>query len=157
MLRIFQAETPEHHAAARELFEEYAAGLGHDLCFQHFADELARLPGAYAPPRGRLLLATCEDRWVGCAALRPQGATICEMKRMYVRPDFRGRGIGRQLAIETIAAAQRMGYRRMRLDTLESMTVPRKLYRSLGFRPAAPYYHNPIPGAVFLELELDLP
>lgn len=154
MLRIFQAQTAEHLATARELFEEYADGLGHDLCFQHFPEELATLPGAYAPPRGRLLLATCEGAPVGCVALRAQSLTICEMKRMYLRPAFRGRGIGRRLAIEIIAAARRIGYERMRLDTLDSMSVPLALYHSLGFKEVVAYYNNPIPGVVYLELRL---
>ena len=154
MLRIFQAETSEHYAAARELFEEYAAGLGHDLCFQHFSDELAALPGAYAPPRGRLLLARSDDVAVGCIALREQSATICEMKRMYIRPAWRRRGIARELAQELIRIAREIGYERMRLDTLASMTPARQLYESIGFRQVEPYYHNPIPGAVFYELDL---
>jgi putative acetyltransferase len=154
MLRIFQAQTAEHYATARELFQEYAARLGHDLCFQHFSEELANLPGTYAPPRGRLLLATCDDAPVGCVALRERSPTICEMKRMYLRPESRGRGFGRRLAIEIIAAARQIGYERMRLDTLDSMSVPRALYRSLGFKEVAAYYHNPIPGVVFLELSL---
>ncbi len=154
MTRVLQAATSEHYTTARELFEEYAAGLEHDLCFQHFSEELASLPGAYAPPSGRLLLVTSAGAPVGCVALRPQCPTICELKRMYVRPAFRGRGVGRRLAVETIAAARRIGYERMRLDTLDSMSVPRALYRSLGFREVAAYYNNPIPGAVYLELEL---
>jgi putative acetyltransferase len=154
MLRIFQAEAPEHYAAARVLFEEYAAGLGHDLGFQDFPEELANLPGAYAPPRGRLLLATCDGAPAGCVALREQDATSCEMKRMYVRPDFRRQGIGRRLAVASLAAARQIGYERMRLDTLNSMLIPRALYRSLGFQEVPAYYHNPIPGAIFLELDL---
>jgi putative acetyltransferase len=154
MLRIFQAETSEHYLAARGLFEEYAAELGHDLEFQHFSQELESLPGAYVPPRGRLLLATHDDAPAGCVALREQDATTCEMKRMYVRPDFRRQGIGRRLAVEIIAAARRIGYQRMRLDTLRPMSIPRALYRSLGFREVPAYYENPIPGAVFLELDL---
>ncbi len=154
MLRIFEAHTEEHLSQARVLFEEYAEDLGHDLEFQHFSQELETLPGAYAPPRGCLLLATCDEELAGCVALRRQSATICEMKRMYVRPGFRGRGIGRRLAVEIIAAARRIGYQWMRLDTLKSMTVPRALYRSLGFKEIAPYYDNPLPGAVFFELKL---
>lgn len=154
MLRIVEAETPKHYAAARALWEEYAEELGHDLEFQRFSEELETLPGAYAPPGGCLLLATCDEELVGCVALRRQTPTICEMKRMYVRPGFRGQGIGRRLAVEIIAIAKRIGYARMRLDTLESMTVPRALYRSLGFTEIAPYYDNPLPGAGFFELDL---
>jgi putative acetyltransferase len=152
MLRVFQVQTEEHLSQARLLFAEYARDLGHDLEFQHFSQELKTLPGAYAPPGGCLLLATCGDELAGCVALRRQSPTICEMKRMYVRPGFRGQGIGRRLALEIIAIAGRIGYERMRLDTLASMTVPRTLYRSLGFRETAPYYDNPLPGAVFFEL-----
>ena len=112
------------------------------------------LPGVYAAPRGRLLLATCDEALAGCVGLREQSPTICEMKRMYVRPMFRRQGIGRRLAVELIAAARQIGYERMRLDTLATMSIPRELYHSLGFQPVAPYYHNPIPGAVFLELDL---
>jgi putative acetyltransferase len=154
MLRIFQAEMPEHYAAARELLEEYAAELGHDLHFQQFPYELVSLPGAYAPPRGRLLLATSDGALAGCVALRAQSSTVCEMKRMYVRPEFRRQGIGRRLAIDVTEAARQIGYERMRLDTLDTMSIPRALYRSLGFQEVPAYYHNPIPGAVFLELDL---
>lgn len=154
MLRVFQIETPEHLAVARELFEEYAEQLGHDLEFQQFSQELENLPGTYAPPRGRLLLATWGPAVVGCVGLREQSPAICEMKRMYVRPDFRRRGIGRRLAVEIIAAARQIGYERMRLDTLRPMNVPRALYQSLGFQEVSAYYNNPIPGAVFLELDL---
>jgi putative acetyltransferase len=154
MLRIAQAETPEHVALARVLFEEYADQLGHDLGFQHFSEELESLPGAYAPPGGRLLLGWYGDELVGCVALRGHDSAICEMKRLYVRPDFRGRGFGRRLATAVIEAAREIGYERMRLDTLRTMTIPRELYRSLGFQNVAPYYDNPIPGATFFELSL---
>lgn len=157
MLRIFEAQTPDHLAQARVLFEEYAERLGHDLEFQHFSQELETLPGPYAPPDGRLLLATQETELVGCVALRRQTAAICEMKRLYVRESFRGKGIGRRLAVEIIRIAGQISYQRMRLDTLESMDIPRALYRSLGFCETGPYYDNPIPGAVFFELELPRP
>ena len=157
MLRVFLAETTEQLAQVRALFEEYAAQLGHDLEFQHFSAELAGLPAGYAVPDGCLLLATYADELAGCVALRRQSPRICEMKRLYVRPRFRRQGIGRRLALEIIGLARQAGYERMRLDTLADMDVPRALYRGLGFGEIAPYYDNPIPGAVFLELDLTQP
>jgi ribosomal protein S18 acetylase RimI-like enzyme len=154
MLEILKAETPEHLAEARLLFEEYASSLGFDLGFQGFAEELAELPGAYAPPRGRLLLAIHDGRTAGCVALREIGDGICEMKRLYVRPEFRGLEIGRALAVALIAEAGTIGYERMRLDTVPAMERARALYRELGFREIQPYRFNPIPGTVFLELLL---
>ena len=133
---------------------EYAEQLGHDLCFQDFQRELETLPGAYGPPTGCLLLVKAGDQWVGCAALRKGGNGVCEMKRMYIRPAWRRRGIARELAQELIRIAREIGYERMRLDTLASMTPARQLYESIGFRQVEPYYHNPIPGAVFYELDL---
>jgi ribosomal protein S18 acetylase RimI-like enzyme len=154
MLSIFQADTLERHAQARTLFREYADQLGHDLEFQQFSQELAALPGAYTPPDGCLLLATEGDELVGCVALRRQRDRICEMKRLYVRPGWRRQGIGRRLVAAVIAAARNAGYERVRLDTLDHMEPARELYRALGFRKIAPYYNNPIPGAVFFELDL---
>lgn len=154
---ILRASQAEHLLAARRLLVEYAAELGHDLCFQDFARELETLPGAYAPPTGCLLLARAPHEWVGCVALRRVAAGVCEMKRMYVRPAWRGGGIGRRLAQEVIAVARRIGYARMRLDTLAPMAAARGLYESLGFRQIEPYYHNPLPGAVFYELDLSGP
>jgi putative acetyltransferase len=141
-------------ATARALFEEYAAWIGIDLSFQDFAHELATLPGDYAPPRGVILLARVGPEVAGCVALRPLAADTCEMKRMFVRPAFRGHGIGRALAAAVLAEARRIGYARMRLDTLSWMTEALALYESLGFRRIGPYRHNPIEGAVFMELEL---
>ena len=138
----------------RELFREYARSIEIDLCFQNFEQELAELPGKYAPPAGRLLVAKAEQELAGCVALRPSGEGICEMKRLYVRLTFRGRGLGRELAKASITAARQIGYGRMRLDTLASMTEAIALYESLGFRRIDAYYHNPSPKAVFMELQL---
>jgi ribosomal protein S18 acetylase RimI-like enzyme len=138
----------------RELFVQYAAEIGLSLCFQNFETELAELPGKYAPPEGRLLLGVIEDRHAGCVALRPLAPDICEMKRLYVRPAFRAQGIGRVLALAAVGEARAIGYRTMRLDTLATMKEARALYRALGFREIAPYYNNPLAGAVYLELQL---
>ena len=155
MLSFVQAESAEQVAQARELFLEYAGWLGFSLCFQNFDRELAELPGAYAPPRGRLLLAEQGGETAGCVALRPILEGACEMKRLYVRPAFRGRGLGRELAVRIIEEARALGYGRMLLDTLpDKMAGAIKVYRSLGFREIAPYYHNPVGGALFMELAL---
>ena len=138
----------------RGIFGEYAGGLGVDLCFQDFDRELAGLPGDYAPPDGRLLLAWDSDQPVGCGALRKLDAGACEMKRLYVRKTARGSGLGRRMAEALIGEARVIGYDRMRLDTLPSMGEAIALYRSLGFTPIAPYRKNPVPGALFLELAL---
>ena len=141
-------------AQARALFLEYAAWLNVDLCFQGFDAELAALPGAYAPPQGRLLLAWAQGEAAGCIALRPLQAGIGEVKRLYVRPAFRGRGIARNMAGEIVAAARAIGYARLRLDTLDFMHAAAALYRSLGFVETAPYYDNPLRGTVYMELAL---
>lgn len=154
MITIFQAANDEHYAAAHTLFSEYAEQLGHDLRFQHFSDELADLPGMYGPPTGRLLLAADGPVYVGCVGLRRRERSVCEMKRLYIRPACRGAGLGRRLAEQVIRAAREMGYTRMQLDTLGDMTAARTLYESLGFRETSPYYHNPIPNAVYYELTL---
>src|SRR5712691_3264700 len=132
-MEIVQAVTPGQVAEAHALFREYARSLGIDLCFQGFEQELASLPGAYAPPRGRLLLATDGGALAGCVALRPLDDSACEMKRLYVRPEFRGRRAGRRLAESVLAEARSIGYARMRLDTLPSMKEAIALYRALGF------------------------
>jgi len=154
---IVQAQTPQDIACARELFQQYAASLGYSLCFQDFENELAGLPGDYAAPGGRLLIAFCARRAGGCAALRKLEEGVCEMKRLYVRPEFRGQGLGHELTRAIIAAARETGYRRMRLDTLSSMEDAISLYRSLGFKDIPPYRHNPLPGAVYMELVLQVP
>lgn len=151
---IIQACTPDRLPTVRELLVEYAKAIAVDLCFQDFDRELAELPGRYAPPEGRLLLASDGAIATGCVALRKIGDGICEMKRLYVRPAFRGKGLGRALAGEIIAAAKPIGYERMRLDTLGSMKEAIALYASLGFRRIAPYYDNPDSSAVFMELNL---
>jgi ribosomal protein S18 acetylase RimI-like enzyme len=155
MTDIIQAQSPEDIAHARELFKEYEAWLEVDLCFQSFEKELAELPGKYAPPDGRLLLAIDNGKVAGCAALRKIGDGICEIKRLFLRPGFRGQGLGRRLAQAIIQEAKQIGYERMRLDTLPpKMNDAIALYRSLGFKEIDSYYDNPVPGAKFMELDL---
>lgn len=152
---FFQAETPAQLAQARELFLEYAQSLGFSLCFQNFDQELASLPGDYAPPPGRLLLAEYEGQAVGCVALHRLDPGICEMKRLYLRPTARGKGLGRILADRIIVEARHIGYQRMRLDTVEPvMKDAVAMYRKLGFKEIAPYCANPIKGAMYMELQL---
>ena len=155
---IRQAATLADFARARALFEEYAAWLDVDLCFQGFAEELATLPGAYAPPSGRLLLADVDGNTRGCIALRPlasaSGGPIGEVKRLYVQPAARGIGLGLRLARTLIAEARAIGYRELKLDTLERMREAQALYAHLGFLPCAPYYRNPLPETVYLALAL---
>jgi len=152
---VAQAESPAQIAQARELFLEYAQSLGFSLCFQNFDKELAELPGDYAPPDGRLLLAECESRVAGCVALHKLEAEICEMKRLYLRPQFRGKGLGRVLADRIITEARRIGYRRMRLDTVEPvMGDAVAMYRKIGFHEIEPYRANPMAGAMYMELML---
>jgi GNAT superfamily N-acetyltransferase len=152
MIHIVAAESESQINAARRLFEEYAASLDFSLCFQHFAEELATLPGAYAPPAGCLLLAECDGEYLGCVALRPLGDGVAEMKRLFVAPAARGSGLGRQLVAAILDVARTRGYRAMRLDTVPSMAAARKLYEAAGFVEIPPYCDNPIPGAIYLEL-----
>ena len=146
---------PQELSAVRDLFREYADALGVDLGFQNFAEELTGLPGRYAPPVGCILLAKVGDRPVGCVALRPLGDGACEIKRLYVRPQFRGTGLGRALAERVIREARDLGYNCIRLDTIPSVQDKAVLlYRALGFEDVLAYCHNPVPGAVFMELRL---
>ena len=155
ILTFAQAESPSQIAQGRELFLEYAQSLGFSLCFQNFDKELAELPGDYAPPEGRLLLAEFEGQLAACVALHKLDPAICEMKRLYLRPQFRGKGLGRALAGRIIAEAREIGYQRMRLDTVEPvMKDAVAMYRKLGFKQIAPYRPNPIAGAMYMELEL---
>jgi putative acetyltransferase len=149
------AESAKQIAHARELFLEYANSLGFSLCFQSFDQELASLPGDYAPPEGRLILATSNGDLAGCVALHKIDRDICEMKRLYVRPHFRGKGLGRELAKRVIAEARQIGYKYLRLDTVEPvMKTAVAMYRQLGFREIPPYRQNPIDGALYMELQL---
>ena len=154
MLKIFPAEVDKDLEMIRMLFAEYADSLSFDLDFQDFEEELANLPSGYAPPSGCLLLAKYKDQLAGCVALRQISEEVCEMKRLYVRPEFRCLGIGRALAQAIIDQARRIGYIYMRLDTVPSMEIARTLYTSLDFKQISPYRHNPITGAVFMELKL---
>jgi len=155
---LLTATGPEHLAVLRELFQEYADSLSIDLCFQQFDTELATLPGDYAEPRGAVLLALVDGAPAGCCALRPLDAAdypnASEMKRLYVRKAFRGFGLGRQLAEATLDAARQRGYASVLLDTLDDMESARALYTDLGFAEIPPYYHNPIPGAHYLKVDI---
>ncbi|HEX7957337.1 MAG TPA: GNAT family N-acetyltransferase [Pyrinomonadaceae bacterium] len=153
-MRLSRAESESEVEEARALFREYADATGVDLCFQNFAQELASLPGDYAPPAGSLLLAHSGVEPAGCVALRRIDDAVCEMKRLYVRPAFRGGGLGRTLAEAVVAEARRIGYERMRLDTLPSMRSAIGLYRSLGFREIDGYRFNPVEGTLYMELTL---
>ena len=159
MLKIVQAETPEQIATARELIVEYATWLEFNLCFQGFEEEMRTLPGKYATPQGRLLLALWAGRPAGVIALRPleEGEGLCEMKRLYVRPEFRGHRIGRALAECVIADATAIGYTRMRLDTIPGkMDQAIVMYRDLGFAQTVPYYSTPVGQTLFMERLLNV-
>jgi ribosomal protein S18 acetylase RimI-like enzyme len=155
MLTISQAQSPFQIEHARELFLEYANSLGFSLCFQNFDKELAGLPGDYAPPEGRLLLAEYDHQLAGCVALHRFDSASCEMKRLYIRPNFRGLGLGRTLTERIVAEAASIGFQSIRLDTVAGvMDDAIALYRRLGFREIKPYRQNPIAGALYMELEL---
>jgi GNAT superfamily N-acetyltransferase len=152
---LIQAQTANEIEQARLLFREYADWLQIDLCFQNFEKELVNLPGEYAPPAGRLLLAYQDSQLAGCAALRRIDDGVCEMKRLFLRAAFRGRGLGRQLIEAIMREATQIGYERLRLDTLPPrMNDAIALYRSYGFKEILPYYDNPVAGAIFMELDL---
>ena len=154
-MHLIQAQSPEEIESARALFEEYASWIEISLCFQNFDKELANLPGDYAPPSGRLFLAREDDEVMGCVALRKIGEGIGEMKRLFVRPAFRGHGLGRTLTEHLIAAAKDLGYERLRLDTLPGkMDRAIAMYRSFGFQEIDPYCDNPVSDATFMELVL---
>lgn len=151
---IFDADSTDLIEIAKGLFSEYEDSLPFDLDFQNFEDELAHLPGEYSRPEGRLLIAFVSEKPAGCVALRKIEGGICEMKRLYVRPEFRGKGIGKRLAERIIAAAKEIGYGKMRLDTVSSMVEAIALYKSYGFKEIGQYRVNPLPDAVFFELDL---
>jgi putative acetyltransferase len=155
LTEFVQVRSAEQVAQARELFREYLAWLEINLCFQNFEKEVAELPGEYVPPGGRLLLVYHNGALAGCIALRKLGERVCEMKRLFLRPQFRGQGLGRSVVISIIHEAKQIGYQRMRLDTLPpKMNTAIALYESLGFKRIDPYYENPVPGATFMELDL---
>ena len=156
MLKLCDARFPRDRAEVSRLFRQYAESLSFDLCFQDFDRELATLPGDYAAPAGCVLLAHVGQTPAGCVALRPLAANkaMCEMKRLYVMPDHRGRGAGRLLVQAVVARAVDMGYKSMRLDTIADMHAAIALYKALGFREIAPYRHNPVPDAVYMERRL---
>ena len=155
MIKILQAETPAQIEAARTLFREYERWLGLDICFQNFEEELRNLPGKYAKPDGRLFLASVDGKVAGCIALRKLEEKVCEMKRLFVREEFRGLGLGEKLIEKLISEARLTSYEKMRLDTLPGkMAKAVKLYESQGFRRIAPYYNNPYEETLFMEAAL---
>ncbi|MDP6785688.1 MAG: GNAT family N-acetyltransferase [Rhodospirillales bacterium] len=153
-IAITHAETAADMGHVRALFVEYQRWLDVDLCFQGFDEELLNLPGAYAPPRGRLLLAREDAAVAGTVGMWPLGADLCEMKRLFVRPPWRGRGLGRRLADAIVGEARAAGYVRMCLDSLERLVAARALYESIGFARIPAYYDNPLEGALFMQLDL---
>jgi putative acetyltransferase len=154
MTNIVHLSSPEEMPLARKFFEEYAASLDIDLCFQDFERELETLPGGYASPEGTILVAFSDGEPAGCVALRRLESAVCEMKRLYVKPEHRGKGVGRALAGAVIECAREIGYASMKLDTLRSMTEANALYASLGFTECAAYCHNPCECPVYMELSL---
>jgi GNAT superfamily N-acetyltransferase len=154
MTEIHTAQFPQHVEAVRAIFREYAESLGIDLSFQNFDAELADLPGKYAAPRGRVLLAWREGEVIGSVAMRPLDETVCEMKRLYVRPVGRGQQLGTRLAEYIVQVAREVGYTKVRLDTLPTMQAAQNVYASLGFVPIPAYVFNPVEGTLFLELDL---
>jgi putative acetyltransferase len=154
VLQIHKVTQGSEVEQVRTLVLEYAGSLGVSLCFQDFEREMREFPGEYTPPQGSLLLATSEEEPAGCVGLRPLEPGVCEMKRLYVRPKYRGLGLGQQLARAVISEARGLGYAAMRLDTLPMMKAAIGMYRELGFQPIAPYYRNPVEGALFFELKL---
>jgi ribosomal protein S18 acetylase RimI-like enzyme len=154
-MHLIEVHAPADMDTVRTLFREYEKWLDVDLCFQGFEQELASLPGDYAPPRGRILLAQDGDQIAGCVALRPLDGETCEMKRLFVREPYRGTGLGRRLVLACAETGRALGYARMRLDTLPKMQAAIGLYRALGFRDIPAYRPNPVPGALYLELPLD--
>ena len=154
-LSFIQVKTPQQVEQARTLFEEYANTLGVSLCFQNFDHELATLPGKYSPPNGRLLLCFADEYLVGCVALREFDSEVSEMKRLFLRSSFRGKGFGKLMVESIINAAREIGYKRMRLDTMVGkMDSAIRLYEQAGFHEIPPYYETPVAGTRFLELEL---
>lgn len=153
-ITITPARGPKEVAEVRRLFVEYAESLNFDLCFQGFDQEIDSLADIYAPPRSEMLLARVSNLVAGGVAVRSLDEDICEMKRLYVRPRFRGLGLGRRLAEAIVTVARGAGHAAMRLDTIESMTGARAIYESMGFVLIPPYYHNPVPGVVYYELDL---
>ncbi len=154
MLKIIQATTPEQLETARNLFREYQQFLNVDLCFQGFEEELASLPGKYAAPYGEILLAEFDGKMAGCVAVRAIKGDICEMKRLYVKDEFRGLSIGKKLAEEIIKKAKQLNYKKMQLDTLERLQAAMGIYQQLGFKKISPYYANPLDEVVYWELDL---
>ncbi|MBD3217647.1 MAG: GNAT family N-acetyltransferase [candidate division Zixibacteria bacterium] len=154
MLKLIYVETEEHINTIRKLFREYEDFLGFHLCFQNFEEEMKTLPGKYAPPEGRLIIAEYDSEIAGCVAVKKIGEGVCEMKRLYVRPEFRGKKIGRKLAERIIEDAGAIGYDIMRLDTLERLKEAIALYRSMGFKETTAYVYNPIEDVVYMELKL---
>lgn len=154
MLKLIAVETEKHLEIIRKLFREYEDFLGFHLCFQDFEKEMAMLPGKYAPPDGRLIIAEYNSEVAGCIAIKKIGEDVCEMKRLYVRPKFRGLKIGRKLAEKIIVEAKTIGYKKMRLDTLKRLKEALSLYRSMGFTEIQPYVYNPLEDVVYMQLEL---